>query len=304
MKILVVGAGAIGGYFGGRLLEAGRDVSFLVRPERAVRLAETGLVIRSACGDVTLPAPPTVQAGALPGVFDLVLLSCKAYDLESAIAAFAPAVGPDTLVLPVLNGMRHLDRLDQQFGHVLGGLVLISSGLDPDGRILHFNTMQGLIFGERGGRSGRAGALAAEFKGARFDAHLSEGILQDMWEKWIFIASMAGITCLMRGAPADIAAAGGTGFSLALLEECVAIATRQGFPPSEASLERTRSMLTDPASTITASMLRDLERNAPIEADHVIGDLLRRGDPRPEAQPMLRLALAHLKAYEARRARG
>jgi 2-dehydropantoate 2-reductase len=304
MKILVVGAGAIGGYFGGRLLEAGRDVTFLVRPGRAARLAETGLVIRSGCGDVTLAAPPTIQAGSVRDPVDLVLVSCKAYDLEGAIAAFAPAVGPDTVILPVLNGMRHLDRLGQQFRHVLGGLVLISSGLDPDGRILHFNTMQGLVYGERdGSRSGRVEAIAGEFAAARFDARLSVQILQDMWEKWIFIASMAGINCLMRGAAADLVAADGAGFALALLDECAAIAAHNGFPPSAASLDRTRSIITDPGSTITASMLKDMERNAPIEADQVIGDLLRRGDPQPGAQPMLRLALAHLKTYEARRAR-
>ena len=112
MKILVVGAGAVGGYFGGRLLEVGREVTFLVRPRRAAQLAKSGLVIKSPAGDVTVSAPKTVAAAALNQAFDLVLLSCKAYDLEGAIAAFAPAIGPGTLILPLLNGLRHLDRLD------------------------------------------------------------------------------------------------------------------------------------------------------------------------------------------------
>src|SRR5579862_8060020 len=116
MRILVVGAGAIGGYFGGRLIEAGRDVTFLVRPRRAAELASAGLIIKSAAGDVTVPSPPTVLAEELDSHFDLVLLSCKAYDLDSAIAAFAPAVGPQTAILPLLNGMRHLDVLDARFG--------------------------------------------------------------------------------------------------------------------------------------------------------------------------------------------
>src|SRR5208282_4889020 len=93
MHILVVGAGAIGGYFGGRLLEAGRDVTFLVRERRAAALKKTGLSIRSPAGDVDFPAPPTVTADALRGPFDLILLSCKAYDLEGAIDSFAPAAG-------------------------------------------------------------------------------------------------------------------------------------------------------------------------------------------------------------------
>jgi 2-dehydropantoate 2-reductase len=306
MKILVVGAGAIGGYFGGRLLEAGRDVTFLVRPGRSERLAATGLVIRSDSGDVTLPSPPTVTADALREIFDLVLLSCKAYDLEGAIAGFAPAVGPGTAILPVLNGMCQLDRLDQRFGakHVLGGLCQISSTLDPDGRILHLNNMHGLVFGERGGgRSARVEAIAAALSGARFDARLSEEILQEMWEKWLFIASLAGINCLMRATVGDIVAADGAGLTLALVEECAAIAARQGFPPREDTIARVRSMLTTPGSGLIASMLRDLERGAPIEADQVIGDLVRRGDPGPGASPILRIVLAHMKAYEARRAR-
>jgi len=115
MRILVVGAGAIGGYFGGRLLEAKQDVTFLVRPRRAAELAESGLNIRSRFGDATIPSPPTVLAENLRETFDLVLLSVKAFDLESAIESFAPAIGPNTGILPLLNGMRHLDILDNRF---------------------------------------------------------------------------------------------------------------------------------------------------------------------------------------------
>ena len=301
MKILVVGAGAIGGYFGGRLLEAGRDVTFLVRRERRERLAATGLVIRSGSGDYVHANPPTVLGEELSRPFDLVLVSCKAYDLEGAIQAFAPAVGPDTVILPLQNGMRHLDWLDQRFGagRVLGGLVLISSGLDPEGRILHYNNFHGIVFGERDGTaSARAEAVAAALGGATFDARRSDGILLEMWEKWVFIASLASINCLMRGTVADYLAAGGEGPALALVDECAAVAARQGFPPREAALAKTRAALTTPSGLI-ASMLRDLERQAPIEADHVIGDLLRRGEP--GASPLLTLVLAHLKTYEARR---
>jgi len=200
----------------------------------------------------------------------------------------------------------HLDQLDQRFGagRVLGGLCQISSALDPDGRILHLNTMHGLVFGERDGvRSARVEALAALLGGAGFDARLSDAILLEMWEKWVFIAGAAGINCLMRATVADIIAAGAGGLALALLDECAAVAAGHGYPPREAWLRKARAMLTEPGSALTASMLRDLERGAAIEADHVIGDLLRRGDPRPGAQPVLRIVYAHLKAYEARRAR-
>ncbi len=306
MRILVVGAGAVGGYFGGRLLAAGRDVTFLVRPRRASELATAGLSIRSRFGDVDLPAPPTVTAQTLGDPFDLILLSCKAYDLETAVESFAPAVGPDTAILPLLNGMRHLDHLDTRFGagRVLGGLCVISSALDPDGRILHLNEIHGLAFGERkASRPPRVERIAAEFSGARFDARLSEAILQEMWEKWVFIAAGAGITCLMRAAIGDIVAAGGAGLAATLIDECAAIAARNGFPPSASTLERSRATFTAPGSLLTASMFRDIERRAPIEAAHILGDLLDRDSGQAADTPLLRVAYAHLKAYEARRAR-
>lgn len=306
MRILVVGAGAIGGYFGGRLLAAGRDVTFLVRSRRAAQLARSGLVIRSPRGDVDLPAPPAVEADALDGRYDLVLLSCKAYDLDAAIESFAPAVGENTAVLPLLNGMRHLDVLDARFGaeRVLGGQCLISTALDGDGRIVHLNETDTLSFGERDGtRSARAEAIDAAFSVARFEGRLSEAIVREMWEKWFFIATGAGITCLMRAPIGDIVAAGAAHLSSALLEECAAIVKAEGFAPGLPSIERSQAMFTAPGSLLTASMLRDIERGAPIEADHIVGDLLRRGEERELRSPLLHVAYAHLKAYEARRAR-
>jgi 2-dehydropantoate 2-reductase len=306
MRILVVGAGAIGGYFGGRLKEAGRDVTFLVRARRAAQLAKTGLVIKSPLGDAALPSPPVVMAETLREPFDLILLSCKAYDLASAADSFAPAVGPNTVIVPVLNGMAHMDFLGARFGPraVFGGQCLISTTLDGEGRIIHLNDTHLLSFGEQdGSESTRARAIAAALSGAGFDARLSTAILQEMWEKWAFIATGAGITCLMRASFGDIVAAGGVEYTTGLYDECCAIAAANGFAPREASLQRSRAMITAPGSPISASMMRDIERGAPIEADHVVGDLLRRGKRDRHDHPLLRIALAHLKAYEARRAR-
>jgi 2-dehydropantoate 2-reductase len=306
MRILVVGAGAIGGYFGGRLKEAGRDVTFLVRARRAAQLAKTGLVIKSPLGDVALPSPPIVMAETLREPFDLILLSCKAYDLASAVDSFAPAVGPDTVIVPVLNGMAHMDFLGARFGAraVFGGQCLISTTLDGEGRIIHLNDTHLLSFGEQDGSgSPRAQAIAAALAGARFDAKLSTAILQEMWEKWAFIATGAGITCLMRATFGDIVAAGGVEYSTGMYDECCAIAAANGFVPREASLQRSRAMITAPGSPISASMMRDIERGAPIEADHIVGDLLQRGKGDGRDHPLLRIALAHLKAYEARRSR-
>lgn len=305
MRILVVGAGGTGGYFGGRLLQSGSDVTFLVREKRAATLVRTGLAIRSAHGDADLRSPPTVTAATLREHYDLILLSCKAYDLDGAIEAFAPAVGPRTAILPVLNGMRHLDVLDARFGaaHVLGGLCVISSGLGPDGEILHFNDAHSITFGERdGARSARAETIEAIFTRANFVTRHSAGILQEMWEKFVFISALAGITCLMRAAVGDILAAGAGDLTLALFDECAAIAAKNSFLPREVMVQRSRAMLTAEGSTFTASMLRDIEQGGRTEGDHILGDLFSRGGGGGVA-PLLRIAHAHLRSYEARRSR-
>lgn len=307
MRTLVVGAGAIGGYFGGRLLEKNRDVTFLVRARRAVELASIGLVIRSRFGDVNIPDPATVLAENLHAPFDLILLSVKAYDLEDAIASFAPAVGPQTAILPLLNGMRHLDLLAARFGpaRVLGGQCIIAVTLNEKHEIVHLNDSHELSFGELDGRlSDRVKAIAALMQGARFNARASTEILQEMWEKWVFLASLAAATCLMRAAIGDICASpGGTDLVLGLLDECRAIAAAEGHAVRESFSTRIRGMLTATGSTLTASMLRDIERNAPIEADQIVGDLLQRAKAHSVAAPLLGIAYTHLKSYEARRRR-
>jgi 2-dehydropantoate 2-reductase len=309
MRILVVGAGAIGGYFGGRLHEAGRDVRFLVRPQRARELAQSGLVIVSPAGNATLRDVKTVLAENIAQSFDLVLLSCKAYDLGSAILSFAPAVGPSTAILPLLNGMRHLDELDSKFGksRVLGGQCVIAATLSKERAIVHLNDLHALSFGERdGGISERAQAIATAMRGAKFDVHASENIVQEMWEKWMFLATLAGGTCLFRGSVGDILAAPqGTDRLLELLEECRAAASANGYPPRADVSERVRKTVTT-ASPLTASMLRDIESKARIEADHIIGDLIDRASAQgktPIDVRMLRIVYTHLKAYEARRER-
>ncbi len=305
MRILVVGAGAIGGYFGGRLLQAGRDVTFLVRPRRAAELADAGLVIKSPHGDVTLKNPPTVQADRLAEKFDVVLLSCKAFDLEDAIKSVAPAVGPQTAIIPLLNGMRHLDVLDAKFGRerVLGGLCAIAVTLNDKREVVQLQPMQSFTFGERDGKmSDRVRAIADVFASGNFGSVASDTIIKDMWEKWVFLASAAASTSLMRTSIGNILAApGGKDFILGILDECSAIATAEGHAPRAPFLERSRGMLTAEGSQLTASMFRDIKAGGQVEADHVIGDLIARGDAAKVPVPKLRIAYTHLKAYEKQR---
>ena len=305
MRILVVGAGAIGGYFGGRMLQAGRDITFLVRPRRAAELASAGLVIKSPSGDVTLTAPPNVQADKLDKTFDLVLLSCKAFDLEDAIKSFAPAVGPKTAILPLLNGMHHLDVLDQRFGAsaVLGGLCAIAATLNERREIVQLTPMQSLGFGERDGKlSDRVQAIADVMASGKFGAAASTQVIQDMWEKWVFLASLAASTCAMRAPVGNILAApGGKDFILGILDECSAVASAEGHTPTGPFFERARGMLTAEGSQLTASMFRDIKVGAQVEADHVIGDLIARGGAAKVPVPKLRIAYTHLKAYQSQR---
>jgi 2-dehydropantoate 2-reductase len=305
MRILVVGAGAIGGYFGGRMLQAGGDVTFLVRPKRATELADAGLVIKSPTGDVTLKNPSSVQADRLKEKFDVVLLSCKAFDLDDAIKSFAPAVGPQTSIIPLLNGMLHLDVLDKKFGRerVLGGLCAIAVTLNDKREVVHLAPMQSLNFGERDGKmSDRVRAIAVPMTARNFGAVASENIIQEMWEKWVFLASLAAATCLMRSSVGNILAVpGGRDFLLGILDESCAIATAEGHAPRAPFLERTRGMFTAEGSQMTASMFRDIKIGAPVEADHVVGDLIARGDAAKVPVPKLRTAYTHLKAYEKQR---
>jgi 2-dehydropantoate 2-reductase len=305
MRILVVGAGAIGGYFGGRMLQAGRDVTFLVRPRRAAELADAGLVIKSPNGDVTLKNPPAVQADKLNEKFDVVLLSCKAFDLDDAIKSFAPAVGPQTAIIPLLNGMLHLDVLDKKFGRerVFGGLCAIAVTLNDKREVVQLAPMQSLNFGERDGKmSDRVRAIAEVFESGKFGSVASEHILQEMWEKWVFLSTLAASTSLMRTSVGNILAApGGKDFILGMLDETKAVATAEGYAPRAPFLERTTAMLTAEGSPMTASMFRDIKAGAPVEADHVIGDLIARGDAAKVPVPRLRTAYTHLKAYEKQR---
>jgi 2-dehydropantoate 2-reductase len=307
MKILVLGAGAVGGYFGGRLAEAGAEITFLVRPARAAQLAKNGLVVKSPFGDFTREVK-TVAAASEGGPYELVLLTCKAYDLDSAISAIAPAVEAGAAVLPMLNGMAHLDILERRFGaeKVLGGLCFVAATLTPSGEVHQLgNLLNGIVFGERSGEmSERCERLKAAFGPAPLDSRLSGEIVKDMWSKWVQLASLASLTCLMRATvgEANQAAEGGA-LALELLAECRAIAAAHDALPSEKADAATRARLTDKNSTLSASMLRDIERGGAIEGEHVIGDLIRRGQAKGVATPLLRIVLCHLQAYEARRKR-
>ena len=305
MRVLILGAGGIGGYFGGRLAEAGADVTFLVRPARAETLAAAGLVIASPLGDAKLTANVATRVGQ---PFDLILLSCKAYDLDTAIETIRPAVGTDTTILPLLNGMAHLDRLDAAFGigPTIGGIAHISVTLAADGAIRHLNTLQMLTFGPRDpSQAARCAAIATLMAAAPFEVRQSDAIVQEMWEKFAFITAAAAITCLMRASVGAIMAADdGERLTRQMLAECNEVAAAAGFAIRPKARDWATPFLTQRGSDFTASMLRDLENGGRIEADHLQGDMIRRGADHGVATALLKIAFCHLQAYENRSPRG
>jgi 2-dehydropantoate 2-reductase len=304
MRWLILGAGGVGGYFGGRLQEAGRDVTFLVRPVRAASLRQHGLVIESPDGAARLQPRLLLPGDPAPEPFDAVLLACKAYDLDAAIASLAPRLGSGSVILPLLNGLLHLDRLEAAFGagRILGGVCQISSTLGPAGEIRHLDLPPRLIFGEpAGGFSDRVKAIAEDLAPARFKSTASDSVLQDMWEKFTMLSSLAGLTCLMRGPVGEIMRQGGAATARAMLAEAAAVAAASGHAPRAKFLEAIEQRLTDTSSAVQASMLRDIERGGPTEGAHILGDMVARGRALKIATPLIEAAACHVAVYEARR---
>jgi 2-dehydropantoate 2-reductase len=306
VRALVVGAGSVGGFFGGRLAAAERDVTFLVRPHRATQLAD-GLTIISKGEETRVPAK-VITTGEAAGEFDVILLAVKAYQLDAAIEDFGAYVGERTVILPVLNGMKHVDILRSRFGspHVIGGVAKIASSLDEQGRILDQADFHDLAYGEWSGeRSGRILAVDEFMTGAGFEARLSTAIERDMWEKWAMLASLGAITCLMDGDIGQVARApGGIDLARSLFGEVVAAIGAAWRPLSDPFKAQVVSLLTDRGSSLTSSMYRDMKGGYRVEADQIIGDLVMRGAAKGIATPLLSAALTRLKVYEQRRAGG
>jgi 2-dehydropantoate 2-reductase len=309
LKILVLGAGGTGGYFGGRLSEAGADVTFLVRERRAAQLARDGLKIETPKGNTALRVK-TLQAYEVSSVFDVVLLSCKAYDLTASIDTIKPAMGSETCIVPLLNGIAHLDALDAAFGspRVMGGSCQIAATLTADGVVKSMADAQSIVWGARDSstlQKERAGQLATAFANTAVDWKVSENIMQDMWEKVTFLSTLAGITCLMRATVGEILATpDGKAIMQRYLDTCIQISTHEGYAPRPAILERYAKILNSSGSPLTASMLRDLENGNDVEADHIVGYMLEKARHYGLDDDVISVAYTHLKSYQNRRAAG
>ena len=307
MRVLVLGAGALGGYLGGRLLEAGGDVTFLVRPARAAALGRDGLMIESPFGDMTMPVKTIAAEDLTPG-WDVILLGCKAYDLADAIATIRPGVDARTAILPVLNGLSHVETLQREFGaaHVLGGLCKIQATLTASGIVRQLNDWRWLSFGEMDGAlSPRVMALEAAFAPARgMEAKAVTNIAQRMWEKLVHLGTSAIGTVLMRANVGEIVRGGGSAWLWEVLARNAAIAAHHGHAMPDSFMAEYRALFSDPDSAYATSMLRDIEAGHRIEGEHILG-FLHAAAERAGVETAIHAAAAlHGRAYEQRRAAG
>jgi len=307
-SILVLGAGGIGGYFGGRLAETGADVTFLVREGRRKILSEQGLQIESPFGDAQLNVKTVVASDVAP-VYDAVILTCKAYDLDTAVAAIAPALAPTGYVLPFLNGIAHIDVLNQRFGkhRVLGGTAKIESTVMPNGAVRQFNDWRTLTFGEQSGEmTDRVKTLAALFAAAKgVEAFAVTDIVQRMWEKLVHLSTAATMTCLMRANVGEIVRTPhGRELFLEQLQCGAAIAAANGHAPSEDFMRSWTETFSQQDSQYATSMLRDIERGGSTEVEHILGFMVNKARQANVAHRTLLLAYTHIKAFEQRLAAG
>jgi 2-dehydropantoate 2-reductase len=312
VSILIVGAGATGGYYGGRLAQAGRDVRFLVRQGRAAALRERGLRLVSPNGTEVIKATAVTAAdlaagGDAGGPAETVLVTVKAAGLQAAVGEMAPAIGPDTTLVPVLNGLRHMDILNAAFGatRVLGGVAELATQLDGNGDVDVLSPQASLAIGAQDGRRTPAVERTRDLLDVTgFAISVSDDIMAAMWSKWAFIASVGASTCLLDGAAGEITAAGGDGTVRAIVDQAGRIAAASGHPVPDAAQQRTKSQLTQPGSAFASSLYRDMQQGRPVEVDTILDDLLARGQRVGVDAPLLQAAAVALHIHNDRLAGG
>lgn len=301
MRTVIVGAGATGGALGARLIEAGRDVTFLVRERRADELRRAGLRFESPEGARVLPAK-AITASEIAEPFDVVIIAVKAPSLEAALRDAMPAIRADSVVIPLLNGMRQFDLLRAaDRGRVVGGLVKIVATLDADGAVRQMTPMSTMTVGSLESTDAIED-IAELLKVPGVDLTVTDDIEQALWEKWAFIAAAGVATCLFRNSIGSILRAGGEAHILAALAETEAVAAAAGHPVSDASHAQSLALLTEPGSVFTSSLYRDLAAGAATEGEHILGDLAARAQTLEVATPLLDLTLVQIRAAEGARA--
>jgi 2-dehydropantoate 2-reductase len=302
MKILILGAGGVGGYFGARLIQAGADVTYLLRDARHAKIQAEGLTIETPKESFTI-RPKSVTREQLTPDYDLIILAPKAFDFDDALDSIIGASSKGVL-LPFLNGMSHIQRLDDKFGRdrVMGGVAHIAATIAATGAVKQLTDLHALTVGHR---SAAHESLAREFfalcEKASFDKSYSENIEQSLWDKWVFLATLAGMTTLCRGHVGKIAAAPwGKEVMTAFYAESCAIAQAHGFPTKASAQQKALEMLTKVGSSFAASMLRDLVQGNRTEHEHILGAMIDRGVEKNVPCILLKTAHTHMVAEQTK----
>ncbi|WP_039659857.1 ketopantoate reductase family protein [Pantoea sp. MBLJ3] len=300
MRILMAGAGATGGYFGARLIQAGQDVTFLVRERRYQQLQTHGLVLQTLQGTEKFQ-PQLIQASTLKSHYDLIIVTVKSFALDQVMDDIAPAVGPETLIMPILNGMRHIATLQQRFGEdkVIGGLCKINATLGDQGEVIQMTPLHQLLYGALDGNNdARLQRVDAALRDCRVDTLFSDNIMDELWEKWLLLSTLGAVCCLARGNTQQILTSrGGEALLQGVFTEILYVITAEGYQPRPAVTARIFELLNNPATPMTSSMYRDLTQGSDIEADQVIGDLLLRAKRNGLATPLLNAVDVNLQVY-------
>ena len=281
MRVAIMGTGGVGGYFGARLARGGCEVTFIARGAHLAAIRKDGLKVESPLGDMHLADAQATDDPAAVGAVDLVLFGVKLWDTETAARATAPLVGADTAVISLQNGVRKDEILRAVLGErsVMGGACYIAAQIAAPGVIRHSGTLAKIIFGEYGGkRSPRAEAILDACVRAGIDAQLSADIRRAIWEKFVFLASMSGVTATMRMPIGPIRSNPQTrAFLHDALREAVAVARAEGVQlPADYADDRLAFGDSLPA-TMTSSMHNDLERGNRLEVEGLSGDVVARG---------------------------
>ena len=296
MKILIVGAGGIGGFFGAKLQQVGVDITYLLREQRQRLIQDRGLMIETPKGSFTIH-PKTILANQLEPTYDLIILACKAFDLDDSLKSIAKASSKG-VILPFLNGYTHLQTLDRQFGkeRVMGGVAHIAATISETGSVKQLTELGSLTIGPRAPEQVvLCQELFALCQKTDFDSFYKENIEQAIWDKWVFLASLAGMTTICRGSIGEIAGTpDGKELSKRMFAECCAIALSQKHPISEKTQLTSEEILTKEGSPFTASMLRDLLANKKNEHQHILGDLIGFAKNGGIDCPLLKIAYTHM----------
>ena len=301
MKIVVMGSGGVGGYFGARLAANGADVTFIARGEHLAALRRDGLKVLSANGDLTVKPVKATDDPASVGHADLVMIAVKLWSTDDAARTIAPMMGPNSAVVSWQNGVVAEDILIKHYGkeRVIGGVSNIAALIEAPGVIRHNGTMARLIFAELNGKpSKRIDAFAALCKQANIDHVVSDDIIRAIWQKFIFLASLSGMTCATRLSIGPIRTDPETRAMLkAALGEVVAIGRAKGVSLPDDQVEQSLTWADNLPPTMVASMLGDLNRGNRLELPWLSGNVVKLGEELGVATPVHKFIFTVLKLH-------